>query len=494
MPAAERRAAVEKIFRSIQGNFRALSPGSPNFKYKPVFLNFMTACCEIDPDSPKSIPPGYGIVDIAALKAPSNEGLRKLVVDALTDEYGKVAGDEKAPKDKAENEFQISHFGFEIEYDVVHQRNSQKLSDLKKQRARLIRRVQYDYDYESIVLPDGRHVAPDGKGGFDLVYRDGSSPPTPLTGEAITQAQKIYDCVESHSRAECGQPVPPQSSASNPPPAPAPQTTSPVPAEQTPAKPLSAPETDDVSQDQSSPAQGLQTAGPETNTTGTSVASGPAPQTPVVPEVNIPSPVPSAPPQPKPQPVLPPTARLTAVPESITQGHSALLSWTTENATSVSIQPGVGPLQANGSVRVAPRTPTTYTLTASGAGLFAIARVTVNVLPAGPSQGTIVWEGDIHGTTPVSIEGNHASVGTIVSGGLPGLPCTVRLESSHRAILQTSPAQWNGWMLILLQVGGSGTVTVRISWSLMLKSETGATYACGAKAPVPETEAGFKWG
>jgi len=167
------------------------------------------------------------------------------------------------------------------------------------------------------------------------------------------------------------------------------------------------------------------------------------------------------------RPVPPPVARLKTDPASITEGQSVTLSWNTENATKVSIQPGVGSVPVHGSATVAPKTPTTYTLTAVGTGQSATSSAKVEVLPSGPSEGTIVWQGEVHGVSPVSIEGNHASIGTIVNGGLPGLPCTVRLESSNRATLQTTPDQWNGWKLIVLQIRGNGRVTVRLNWSLL---------------------------
>lgn len=211
--------------------------------------------------------------------------------------------------------------------------------------------------------------------------------------------------------------------------------------------------------------RGSRTVSPEKSTTYTLTAKGPAGQATASAQVNIWNAVPPTPQQPKPEPVLEPSAHLNAAPESITEGQSATLSWNTENANSVSIQPSVGAVPAHGSVTVSPKTPTTYFLNASGSGRSAIAKAKVNVLPAGPSQGTVVWEGEVHGTSSVSIEGSHASIGTIVSGGLPGVPCTVRLEKTSRAALQTSPAQWNGWKLIGLQVRGNGSVTVRISWS-----------------------------
>jgi zinc-ribbon domain len=187
----------------------------------------------------------------------------------------------------------------------------------------------------------------------------------------------------------------------------------------------------------------------------------------VAPPEAAPSPQAPVPPTAAMQPVSPPVASLKADPASITEGQSSTLTWNTENATEVSIQPGVGSVPTHGSASVAPNTPTTYTLTAIGTGHSAIASAKVEVLPAGPSEGTIVWQGEIHGVSPVSIEGNHASIGTIVSGGLPGLPCTVRLEKSKGATLQTTPDKWNSWKLIVLQIRGNGRVTVRLSWSLL---------------------------
>ncbi len=213
--------------------------------------------------------------------------------------------------------------------------------------------------------------------------------------------------------------------------------------------------------------QGSQNVNPPKSTTYTLAATGPGGQATATAQVNVWNVV-SNPQQGSPPPPPPvPSGHLIAAPASIIDGQSTALSWMTENANQVSIQPGVGSVSLRGSVTVAPKTSTTYILNLSGPGGSAIARATVNVLPAGPSQGTIVWEGEVHGTSPVSIENNHASIGSIVSGRLPGLPCTVRLENSKRAILQTSPAQWNGWKLIVLQVQGNGNVTVRLNWSLL---------------------------
>lgn len=96
-----------------------------------------------------------------------------------------------------------------------------------------------------------------------------------------------------------------------------------------------------------------------------------------------------APPPPPPPPAAAaenPTANLTAVPSTIQSGQSVTLSWTSENATSLDLQPGVGAVQSSGSTSVSPTESTTYTLTATGPGgtTTSTARVTVTSAPPPP--------------------------------------------------------------------------------------------------------------
>lgn len=58
----------------------------------------------------------------------------------------------------------------------------------------------------------------------------------------------------------------------------------------------------------------------------------------------------------------------TASPSSVIRGNSSTLSWGTTNATSVSINQGVGNVPVDGSVEVTPFNTTIYTLTATGPG------------------------------------------------------------------------------------------------------------------------------
>lgn len=76
-----------------------------------------------------------------------------------------------------------------------------------------------------------------------------------------------------------------------------------------------------------------------------------------------------------------PVVSFTATPSTITAGGSTTLSWETSNATSVTIDPGLGSQPLNGSTPVSPTVTTTYTLTATGPGgtTTASAQVTVNL-------------------------------------------------------------------------------------------------------------------
>ena len=76
----------------------------------------------------------------------------------------------------------------------------------------------------------------------------------------------------------------------------------------------------------------------------------------------------------------PPTASLAADPETILLGASATLTWNTTGAESVSIDPGIGTVDANGSVSVSPADTTTYTITASGPGGTTTDTATIKVI------------------------------------------------------------------------------------------------------------------
>lgn len=84
-----------------------------------------------------------------------------------------------------------------------------------------------------------------------------------------------------------------------------------------------------------------------------------------------------------------PSATLAASPDVIQEGQSTVLTWSTENASTITID-GLGELPASGSKSVTPNSSTTYTLIAKGPGgsQDASARVTVNPKTAAVSEPT----------------------------------------------------------------------------------------------------------
>jgi uncharacterized cupredoxin-like copper-binding protein len=121
-------------------------------------------------------------------------------------------------------------------------------------------------------------------------------------------------------------------------------------------------------------------------------------------------------------------SQFTANPTTVQSGQSSTLTWVVQNATSVTIQPNVGSVNANsGSTSVSPTATTTYTLTATGASGTVNQSVTIVVGSSTPAQivrfeaspltiapggqTTLSWA--TNGATSVSISG----VGTVTPNG-----------------------------------------------------------------------------
>src|SRR4051812_29239632 len=112
---------------------------------------------------------------------------------------------------------------------------------------------------------------------------------------------------------------------------------------------------------------------------------------------NPPPPPPSVVPAPPNAPA--PTITLRAQPGTIDRGGSTMLEWQAQNATTVTITPGIGDVAATGNRSVNPTSSVTYTATAMGAGGSGThtPRLTVNKPAAaagdrgaGPPPGTVL--------------------------------------------------------------------------------------------------------
>jgi len=87
-----------------------------------------------------------------------------------------------------------------------------------------------------------------------------------------------------------------------------------------------------------------------------------------------------------PPPAARPTVTLQANPTTINKGDATTLSWSSTNATQLTISPEVGAVAPEGSTKVTPSESTTYTVTANGPGGTAdsTVRVTVGAAPPPP--------------------------------------------------------------------------------------------------------------
>jgi hypothetical protein len=83
----------------------------------------------------------------------------------------------------------------------------------------------------------------------------------------------------------------------------------------------------------------------------------------------------------------------------------------------------------------------------------------------GPSSGEIVWQGTVAGTALVTIIGNTCDTGTLISGGLPGIPIIVQPNDAKHVRLAATPAPSNSYQRLVFGVSGKGSVQVIIRWS-----------------------------
>src|SRR6266704_2661410 len=83
-----------------------------------------------------------------------------------------------------------------------------------------------------------------------------------------------------------------------------------------------------------------------------------------------------------------PSVALSASPASVQAGQPVTLTWSSTNATSVTLEPSVARVAAQGSTTVRPSQSTTYTVTATGPGGSAHASAQVMITPA-PLQAAV---------------------------------------------------------------------------------------------------------
>lgn len=90
----------------------------------------------------------------------------------------------------------------------------------------------------------------------------------------------------------------------------------------------------------------------------------------------------------EPSPNAPSIGTFSVSPTRVTRGSGATLSWNVQNASSVSITPGIGSVGASGSVTVKPNATTKYTISATNAGGTVSKAVTLTIVAPVTSTAT----------------------------------------------------------------------------------------------------------
>jgi peptidoglycan-associated lipoprotein len=99
---------------------------------------------------------------------------------------------------------------------------------------------------------------------------------------------------------------------------------------------------------------------------------------PVTPTATAPTPVTTPPAR--------PTVTLQASSTFIQRGESATLTWSSTNATALTLTPGVGDVAPEGSAKVSPTESTTYSITATGPGGKSDQSIRITVSGAAPAE------------------------------------------------------------------------------------------------------------
>ncbi|MGB8707216.1 MAG: hypothetical protein WCD72_04615, partial [Dehalococcoidia bacterium] len=166
---------------------------------------------------------------------------------------------------------------------------------------------------------------------------------------------------------------------------------------------------------------------------------------------------------------LPVINSFTASPSSISLGGSTSLSWNVSNATSVTIDNGVGAVGSSGNTIVLPTATTVFTLTASNAAGSdtATALVIVSGVPSPPASLPVINYFTASppiisggGSTTLSWNVSDASAVSIDNGigpvGSAGTTIVSPASSINYTLTATNAAGWRTMTLAVLVTGGGG--------------------------------------
>ncbi len=151
----------------------------------------------------------------------------------------------------------------------------------------------------------------------------------------------------------------------------------------------------------------------------------------------------------------PPTVSIKATPNSIITGQTSILSWSSTNAVTATIDNNIGAVPANSSLTVKPTTTTTYTIYATGPGGMVTASVTVTVLQPPhvtiTSQPQTITEGDSSTLTWISDNADTAALDNGIG------------QVDVNGSLSVSPSDTGTYTITAQGPGGTATASATIT-------------------------------
>ena len=151
------------------------------------------------------------------------------------------------------------------------------------------------------------------------------------------------------------------------------------------------------------------------------------------------------------------TVTLSANPATIVQGQCATLTWSSTNATGVSLDPGVGSVDPSGSRQVCPASTTQYTIAATGPGGRGTAAATVTVNP--PPAATVTLSAN-----PATIVQGQCATLTWSSTNATGVSLDPGVGSvDPSGSRQVCPASTTQFTIAATGPGGRGTAAATVT-------------------------------
>jgi hypothetical protein len=145
---------------------------------------------------------------------------------------------------------------------------------------------------------------------------------------------------------------------------------------------------------------------------------------------------------------LPTVNSFVASPTSISPAQSSTLSWTTTNATAVTIDQSIGSVAPGGSLVVSPTSTTTYTLTATNIEGATTATAQVTITPPPSITSITPSSGEDAGGTVATISGTGFAQGASVK--FDGIAATSVTVNNATSINATTPAHAVGSVAVLV--------------------------------------------